>query len=527
MAAAADCGRHMSVITSSSGPRPGSPGREILCTIGPASLNERVLGRLQALGVSLLRINLSHTRLEDLPRVVATLRAHSRLPICLDSEGAQVRTGDFAAGLTLREGSTIRLHRSPGSADDGNLHFQPEEAYELLQPGDLISIDFHAALVQVVDKGPQAATLRVLHGGPAGPNKAVTVERRITLPALTRKDRAALAWGRGNGIRHVALSFANRGEDVDAVRAIVGADTFLISKIECSNALAHVDAIAVRSDALLIDRGDLSREEPIERIPALQKAIIARGKAAGRKVYVATNLLESMITSPRPTRAEVNDVVNTLLDGADGLVLAAETAIGRHPVDCVGMVVRLIHEFERHRLGQVELGAGYRPAAGLSFLPDPLDELTARGPEDTHGARLTPLESRLVFQHKGWHRVIAVDPWAAPPSEATLRAALDAVQADGLLLRQTGTQPEQPALAAALAGRVLVTHDAAAAPAHDAASLLRAARRARQQGCSHLLVDPALPRPVVDAALADAAPLGLQFLSSSEGPVPHVQVLAA
>ncbi|HET9642107.1 MAG TPA: pyruvate kinase [Burkholderiaceae bacterium] len=351
---------------------PPLPSREILCTVGPASLNERVLVRLEDLGVTLFRINLSHTRLDDLPRVVDFIRAHSKVPVCLDTEGAQMRTGNLAvAEVTVQEHALIHVHRDPVPGDAANLNFYPEEAFDLLREGDLVSIDFNAVLVQVVGKDERKVTLRVLHEGTIGRNKAVTVERDVVLPAITAKDRAALAWGRHAGIRHVALSFAHRGEDVDAARALIGAQTFLISKIECRPALRHLNDIARRSDALLIDRGDLSRQEPIERIPALQKAIVRRGKALSRKVYVATNLLESMITLPRPTRAEVNDVVNTLIDGADGLVLAAETAIGRHPVDCVGMVVKLIHEFDRYRLGEVGLGSDYRETEGTSFLPAP------------------------------------------------------------------------------------------------------------------------------------------------------------
>lgn len=323
-----------------------APDKEILCTLGPASLNDRVLARLEELGVNLFRINLSHTKLQDLPRVIDFIRSRSAVPICLDTEGAQIRTGDMLNGeIAVRENSIVHAHklRVPGDAFNFNLY--PDDVIDKLEVGDFISIDFNSVLVQVISRDDAKVAMRVLHGGVIGQNKAVTVERDIALDTLTAKDIAALEYGRSVGIRHVALSFANRGSDVDQVRALVGDDTFLISKIECRNGLINLDEISERSDALLIDRGDLSRQEPIERIPALQKLIIARGQAHRRKVYVATNLLESMITAPRPTRAEVNDVINTLLDGADGLVLAAETAIGKDPVGCVAMIVKLIREF--------------------------------------------------------------------------------------------------------------------------------------------------------------------------------------
>lgn len=349
--------------------------KHILCTVGPASLNDRVLARLEELGVNLFRINLSHTKLDDLPRVIDFIRSRSTVPICLDTEGAQIRTGDMLNGeIAVRENSVVHAHklRVPGDAFNFNLY--PDNVIDELEVGDFISIDFNSVLVQVIERDERKVSMRVLHGGVIGQNKAVTVERDIPLDTLTAKDIAALEYGRSVGIRHVALSFANRGSDVDRVRALVGDDTFLISKIECRNGLIHLDDIAERSDALLIDRGDLSRQEPIERIPALQKLIIARGQAHRRKVYVATNLLESMISAPRPTRAEVNDVINTLLDGADGLVLAAETAIGQDPVGCVAMIVKLIREFRvlNERVPAAHRGdLAYTPTDPTSLLIEP------------------------------------------------------------------------------------------------------------------------------------------------------------
>lgn len=349
--------------------------KEILCTLGPASLNDRTIARLEELGVTLFRINLSHTKLQDLPRIVEYIASRSRVPICLDTEGAQIRTGDMLHGdIAVRENSAVYAHalRVPGDAFNFNLY--PEDTVEKLEIGDFVSIDFNSVLVQVVAKDREKATLRVLHGGTVGQNKAVTVERDIPLDTLTAKDKAALIYGRQAGLKHVALSFANRAEDVDAARALSAPDVFVIAKIECRNALLNLDAIARRADALLIDRGDLSRQEPIERIPRLQKTIIARGKALGRKVYVATNLLESMISAPKPTRAEVNDVINTLLDGADGLVMAAETAIGKDPIGCVSMIVKLIREFQAFRepaTGRLNLGGEIFAAPPTSLLVEP------------------------------------------------------------------------------------------------------------------------------------------------------------
>ena len=349
----------------------------ILATLGPSSLNERVIKRLEALGVTLFRLNLSHTRLDEARNLIQYVQRTTEVPLCLDTEGAQIRTGDFVeASIHLRENSSVRVHRRPVPGDSRDFNLYPETIVADLSIGDFVSLD-SVVLAQVTEVEAECATLRVLSGGPVGRNKAVTVERDLPMPPLTRKDVAVLAIGRELGIRHVALSFANRASDLDVIREAAGPDAWVISKIECRAGLRNLSQIAERSDALLIDRGDLSRQVPVERIPATQKAIVRQAKQAGRPVYVATNLMESMVTSPHPTRAEVNDVYNTLMDGADGLVLAAETAIGQFPIECVGMVVKLAQEFEASERGEPTLEA----ADSISLLAEP------------HGGRLIQRES--------------------------------------------------------------------------------------------------------------------------------------
>ena len=320
---------------------------ELLCTLGPASLNRHVISRLEKLGASLFRINLSHTSLDAVADTIDTIRSFTDVPICLDTEGAQVRTGTFAAGaVDLHENAIIHcpVEQVIGSVERFNL--TPLDIIHELTVGDFVSIDFNSALAQVIAVKDDVAQLRVLNGGKVGTNKAVTVQRDIAMPPLSDKDQAAITIGREKGVRHFALSFANHGADVDEIRRLTGDDAFIISKIESRSGLAHLEDITLKSDAILIDRGDLSRQVPIERIPAAQKAIIAKAKAVGRRVYVATNLLESMVTQPTPTRAEVNDIYNTLLDGASGLVLAAETAIGAFPIRCASMVMKMTRQFE-------------------------------------------------------------------------------------------------------------------------------------------------------------------------------------
>jgi len=347
---------------------------ELLCTLGPASLNDRVIHCLERAGTSLLRLNLSHTKIEDLERIIAFIQKQTSIPICLDTEGAQVRTGRLADGkIVVRENRFLTVSARPVAGDQSSISFYPPNILGSLQVGDFISIDFNAVFAQVVEMNDHEATLRILNGGEIGQNKAVTVQRALEMPALTDKDRAAIAVGRNMGIRHYALSFARRAADVDMIRSEAGDGAFVISKIECISGLSNLAPIAEKSDAILIDRGDLSREVPIEQIPAIQKMIIQKAHEHGAKTYVATNLLESMTTAPTPTRAEVNDIYNTLADGADGLVLAAETAIGKYPESCARMVVRVVRQFQQNQ----------NSAGAISVRPSSL--LTEVEP---HGGRL-------------------------------------------------------------------------------------------------------------------------------------------
>lgn len=351
---------------------------EILCTLGPASLDRRTIQRLEQSGATLFRINLSHTRLAELAGMIEAIREATQVPICLDTEGAQIRTGEFVDGsINLRDNTVVRVHFRRVPADDKNFNLYPLDIAKLLRLGDFVSIDFNSALVQVIAKDSEGVSMRVLQGGLVGQNKAVTVERDIPMPPLTDKDLAALKLGCEMGLSHFALSFAGRGEDVRQMRRLVGEGAFIISKIESRSGIENLEEIAASSDALLIDRGDLSRQVPIELLPQTQKSVIQRAKAVACRVYVATNLLESMVSMPTPTRAEVNDIYNTLADGADGLVLAAETAIGQYPIQCASMVSKIIRGFQRDELN----GSQFYPLDAVSLLMEP------------HGGRLVHREA--------------------------------------------------------------------------------------------------------------------------------------
>ena len=227
-----------------------------------------------------------------------------------------------------------------GSTD--KISLWPADVFNQLRPGSILTVDFDSVLLSVTMVTKDRAEATVMNGGRVGNNKAVTLFPSITLPPLSEKDITAVKVGLEQGIRDFALSFANSADAVTELRELVGNDSTIISKIECKNGVKNLDSILDVTDAILIDRGDLSREVPLENIPLLQKMIIKKAKAFNKNVYVATNLLESMMVNRKPTRAELNDVMNTLIDGATGLVLAAETAIGQQPVAAVDILRSLI-----------------------------------------------------------------------------------------------------------------------------------------------------------------------------------------
>lgn len=320
---------------------------KILCTVGPASLSPAIIRGLDERGVDLYRINLSHTSLEQIEPAVELIRSVSATPISLDTEGAQVRCGFVEDGLVLQEGRDVILTGEVITGDDERLTLWPRVVFETLAPGTLIGIDFDGVLLRVETIRQGEASASVVRGGRVRSNRAVTMDPAPLLPALSDKDREAIQIGAHLGITHYALSFASHARDVDLIRSLAPAGAKIMAKLESRLGVRNMDGIIEASDSVLIDRGDLSHEVPFESVPYYQKAMVRRANRGNRPVFVATNLLESLVTSRTPTIAEANDIANTLLDGVHGLVLAAETAIGVDPLGSVDLVLRAIEAFER------------------------------------------------------------------------------------------------------------------------------------------------------------------------------------
>ena len=321
---------------------------QILVTLGPSSLCEETVKKIAQHNIYLFRINLSHTPVEAVAETIAKVQKWSDVPVCIDSEGAQIRNQSMNGHpVKFETGEPVRIHFDDIDGDANNVSLSPRGVARDLVVGDRLRIDFDAACIRVVERHRSHCLAVVENSGMVGSNKAVDMDRKILLAAITEKDRNAVAVARKMGVRHFALSFTNSREDVDCMRSLIGGDAVLISKIESTDGVVNLGGILASSNEILIDRGDLSRQVRLEKIPFLQRRIVSMARANGTPVHVATNLLESMINACQPTRAEVNDVVSTLLMGANGLVLAAETAIGTFPADAVAMVRRLIDQYRR------------------------------------------------------------------------------------------------------------------------------------------------------------------------------------
>ncbi len=310
--------------------------RRLLVTLGPASLNPDSIRAMAGQDPYVFRLNMSHVALDDLPNHIRLIRAHCDVPICIDSEGAQIRTHVMKGGtVDFAAGEIVEILSDPVEGTAKAFSLTPKGIAAELREGDRVRLDWHGVAIRITRSGSGKALGLVEAGGPVASRKAVDVDRDIPLDAITQKDREAIRIGREYAVRHYALSFANSPEDVREFRSLAGPEARIISKLESVRALKNLAAVLTATDEALIDRGDLSRAVSLEKIPFLQMRIIATARAMDVPIYVATNLLESMIDNGVPTRAEANDVVSSLLMGANGLVLAAESAMGRHPVRCV------------------------------------------------------------------------------------------------------------------------------------------------------------------------------------------------
>ena len=334
--------------------QPRSRKVKILATLGPASSKPAMIRKLMVAGADAFRINMSHGTHKEKAALVTAIRAlekEFRRPttILFDLQGPKLRVGDFEGGQAeVRAGDRLTLDRDEALGNASRVELPHPELFGAISKGDRLLIDDGKVRLKVIEARDDEIVTEVIVGGVIGDHKGVNVpDVVVPVPALTEKDHADLAFALEQKADWIALSFVQRPEDVAEARALIGDKALLLAKIEKPAALDRLDEIIALADAVMVARGDLGVELPAEAVPPLQNRIVATARKAGKPVVVATQMLESMITSPTPTRAEVSDVATAIYDGADAVMLSAESAAGQYPTEAVTMMDRIAASVER------------------------------------------------------------------------------------------------------------------------------------------------------------------------------------
>ena len=324
----------------------------VLATLGPASRTPEMIRELYLAGADAFRINMSHGTHEGHAAVIGHIRALEKslgraMTILVDLKGPKLRVGTFAEPVDLRKGQSFVLDddKTPGDATRANLPHR--ELFAALRPGARLLLNDGKIALRVIDATPTRIETTVEVGGELSSNKGLNVpDVVVPMAALTDKDRRDLAFALEQHVDWIALSFVQRPEDVAEARRLIAGRASLLAKIEKPAAVERLTEILEIADAVMVARGDLGVELPPEDVPPVQKRIVQTARRLGRPVVVATQMLESMITSPTPTRAEVSDVANAIYDGADAVMLSAESAAGEYPCEAVAMMDAIARQVE-------------------------------------------------------------------------------------------------------------------------------------------------------------------------------------
>ena len=330
---------------------------KIVATLGPATWDKDVLTQLIAEGVNVARINFSHGSHEDHGKTIDTVREidaelGTYTAILADLQGPKLRVGDIDGGeMPLVEGETLTIRVGKGTGRDGTVYTDYESFAQDVKPGERVLMDDGKLVLRVVETdGSEEVSCEVIHGGPLRPRKGLNLpETKVSLPCITPKDAEDLAFALTKDVDWIGLSFVRRASDIVELKeevAKAGKHARVVAKIEKPEAIEEIDEIVANTDAVMVARGDLGVEMPMQEVPLLQKEIVQKCMVAGRPVIVATQMLESMIESATPTRAEVNDVANAVLDGADAVMLSGETSVGKYPINAVRAMRQVIENME-------------------------------------------------------------------------------------------------------------------------------------------------------------------------------------
>ncbi|MCD6359192.1 MAG: pyruvate kinase [Dehalococcoidia bacterium] len=329
---------------------------KIVCTIGPASCSKQIIEKMVRGGMNVARLNFSHGTREEQAKTIKTIREVSAklnvpLAILQDLPGPKLRVGDMKDGVSLREGDEITLTSDKILGDERRVSVSLRSLPEDVVAGDIIFLSDGAIQLSVLSTTDTDVLCRVIAGGVLTAHKGINVPGvKLNVPSISNSEVKDLDFGLEHGVDFVAMSFVREADEVHHLKQLLrgkGSKAALIAKIEKHEAVDNIDEIIAEADGIMIARGDLGVEIPLQEVPVVQKEIINKCSRAGKPVIVATQMLESMLNSPRPTRAEVSDVANAIFDGADAVMLSGETAVGQYPVETVKVMSGIAVESEK------------------------------------------------------------------------------------------------------------------------------------------------------------------------------------
>jgi len=329
---------------------------KIVATLGPASSDKAILTNMIAQGVDVCRLNFSHGSQDDHLKVIQTIREINRehpfnVGILADLQGPKIRIGKMKDGVVLTNGAEVEITTEERIGDEKQIYITYEHFPNDVQAGEIILLDDGKLQLRVLGTNHRdSVKCEVLHGGALTSRKGVNLPNtKVSIPSLTEEDLDNLHFALDNGADWIAMSFVRSAEDIRQCKEIIkakGSHALVVAKIEKPEAIDNIDAIIEATDAVMVARGDLGVEMPMEKVPGLQKVIVQKCRDLSKPVIIATQMLESMIGTPRPTRAEVNDVANSVLDGADAVMLSGETSVGEFPEIVIETMAKIITHVE-------------------------------------------------------------------------------------------------------------------------------------------------------------------------------------
>ena len=401
---------------------------KIIATLGPASNSEKVLIRMIKAGVNVVRLNFSHGDYAYHENTLKTVRAASKavgIPVSVmqDLQGPKIRTGElYKDKVFLKKGSTLTLTTKKCIGDGVKQSISYKNLPKEVKKGNVILLDDGKIKLQVSSVSGSDIRCKVIVGGYVTSRRGVNVPgASLKISSLTEKDKKDVAWGIKNGVDLIAFSFVKNAKDVKELKNLLKksrADIGVISKVETFDAIGNIDEILAETDGVMVARGDLAVEMPPEEVPMLQKMIIEKCNKAGKPVVVATQMLESMILSPVPTRAEVSDVANSILDGADAVMLSAETAVGEYPVNTIEIMSNVAKKTESRQPHHKLLVNGIDDSSGEGGHIETVDAITHYVVSTAHdvGAKAivalteTGSTARMVARYHPSQPIIVLSP---------------------------------------------------------------------------------------------------------------------